>query len=563
MSITFDIINLSLENLNNSKILLITFYFEHKEKNISWKFDKAYDVIINYFNILINEVPNLSRPPLLNDFNNEVELFKQKLKEYIDNLFKRKEIYKLFSFQKFFEFPDELNENPIVIDSLSNITEFNILDFYFFEPYLFISCGNSNSLKALSFLFSYFEPKGICLTYKMNNSPGSYGEKKLSEISKKEDEKYVTKFKRIKDFLFFGYNNGNIEIIDFNNDKKEPSIYTKIENIESKMSINENYKITNIFYKVDKGLLYIFIENDKKLSIYEINNKNHVKDIKLSENAIIYSYISFNMNRIFIIDSLGTFWIYELIEEINTVNLLQASYTKLNISTAQIFNEKNNDQSLNIFIGESDKVHLYQYSNKNNTFTLKLTCEIYFKINYIIYVNQYKCLLIGCNNGTIQIWKDSSKNPEYILESGYPSIDKLFYDEKNKYIFINNKNNLKIMEINFEKLLINENDKNEENEEEKKKVNLIAETLKDEGDKEIEKNMRLLSKAFQTPQSSTNKNKNSKIKGNTLEDKKNNENENNKIDIGKRVEEDEINIDKNEYNYEVRNIDILDGWDEW
>ena len=75
--------------------------------------------------------------------------------------------------------------------------------------------------------------------------------------------------------------------------------------------------------------------------------------------------------------------------------------------------------------------------------------------------------------------------------------------------------------------------------------------------------MRLLSKAFQTPQSSTNKNKNSKIKGNTLEDKKNNENENNKIDIGKRVEEDEINIDKNEYNYEVRNIDILDGWDEW
>jgi hypothetical protein len=556
MSITFDIINISIDNSNETgKVILINCIFEYKD--ITWKIEKTYDMIIKYFNDLINIIPNILRPPLIIECNNNIELFKQKFKEYFNNLLKRKEIYKLFSFQKTFEFPEELIEKQITIDTLSNITEYNIFDFYFYEPYLFISCGNSNSLKALGFLFSYFEPKGYYLIYKINNLPSSYGEKKLTEISKNESEKYITKFKRIKDFLFLGYNNGNIEIISFNKDKKEPFIYSKIDNIENKMSINENYKISNIFYKVEKGLIYIFIENDKKVSIYEINNNNHFKDIKLTDNPIIYSYISFDMNKIFVIDSYGTFWIYDLIEEINEVKLLQASYTKLyNITTAQIFNEKNNDQTLNIFIGESNKVHLYQYSNKNNKFSLKLTCNIQFKINYIIYVNQYKCLMIGCDNGTIQIWKDSLKAPEYIIESGYLSIDKLFYDDKNKYIFINNNKNLKIIEIDLENILINENDEREINEEEKNKKNMIAETLKDEEDKVAENNILLLSKAFQTPESSPNQNK---------EDKKDKifENKNEKhLSIDKDTENDS-NIDENEYNYEVRNIDSLDGWNEW
>lgn len=555
MSINFDIINIKVENLNESeKVLLIAFIFEHKEKNLTWKLEKAYDVIIYYFNDLINKVPNFIRPPLLIECNNKIELYSQKLKEYIDILLKRKEVYNLFSFQKFFEYPDELLEKQITIDTLSNITENNIFDFYFYEPYLFISCGNSNSSKALSFLFTYFEAKGLYLTYKINNSPGSYGEKKLTEISKKGDEQYVTKFKKIKDFLFLGYNNGNIGIIDFNNEKKEPNIYTKIENVESSISLNGNYKISNIFYKAEKGLIYIFIENEKKVSIYEINHKNHIKDIKLTEYPIIYSYISFEMKKIFVIDSYGTFWIYELLCDSNTVKLLQASYTKLyNISTAQIFNQKNNDQTLNIFVGESDKVHIYQYSNKNNNFILKLICEIKFKINYIIYIKKYKCLMIGCNNGTIQIWKDSSKIPEFIIESGYSNIDKLFYDEINNYIFINNNKNLKIIEIDLEKILINVN------EEEKNSKNMIAETLKDEDDKVAENNMILLSKAFQTPKSSSNKNeKNINDKsGEEVENKKEINNKEN------RDTEDESNIDENEYNYEVRNIDGLDGWNEW
>ena len=57
--------------------------------------------------------------------------------------------------------------------------------------------------------------------------------KKLVEVSKTEGEQYITKIKKIKDLLFLGYNNGNIEIINFNNEKKEPSIYSKIENIIS------------------------------------------------------------------------------------------------------------------------------------------------------------------------------------------------------------------------------------------------------------------------------------------------------------------------------------------
>ena len=561
MSITFDIINISVENLNESKkVLLITFILEHKIKNITWKFEKAYDVIMNYFTDLVNKVPNVSNPPSLRECNNNIEIFKQKLKEYINNLFTRKEIYKLFSFQKFFEFPDELIEKQITIDTLTNITEYNVLDFYFFEPYLFISCGNSNSFKALSFLFSYFEVKGFYLIYKINNMPGSYGEKKFEIFSKKENEKYATKIKKIKDFLFLGYNNGSIDIISFNNEKNEPFIYSQIENVESRMSINENYKISNMFYKQEKGLIYTFVEKDKKCSVYEINNKNHFKDIELTQNPIIYSYISFDMNRLFVIDSYGTFWMYQLIEETNTVNLLQASYTKLyNISSAEIFNEKNNDQTLNIFIGTTDKFYLYQYSNKNNNFTLKLSFDVQFKIKSIIYSHQHKCLIIGCDNGTIQIWKDSSKTPIYIIETGYSNINKLFYDEKNKYVFINHNKDLKILEINLEKILINESEGKEEGEDEKNKVNIIAENIKDEEDKVEENNMRLLSKAFQTPQSSSS---NQVEKEKLKEDKKDLSEKKiykNNLDLANKDSEN----DENEINYEVKSIGSLDGWDEW
>ena len=566
MSINFEITNISLDKSNNiESVILISFSFEYKIKNLEWKFDKAYDIFIDYFNKLMLKVPNVSKPPLITDYVNNAEQFLPKLKGYISNLFKRKEIYKLVSFQKLFEFPDELIENQITIDTLSNITEYNILDFYFDEPYLFISSGNSNSVRALSFLLSYFQVKGFFFIYRMNSSPGSYGEKKLVIVNKREEEKYITKIKRIKDFLFLGFNNGSIEILSFNKEKKELFNYSNVDNIESKLSINENFKISNLFYKSEKGLIYVFIEKAKKVCIYEINSNNHIKDIVLTENPIIYSHISFDMKKLFVIDSNGTFWIYELNLEENTVKLLQASYTKLNdISTTKIFKEKTNDQTLNIFVGLSDKVQLYQYSNKSNSFTLKLECNTQFKVNSIIYVNQYKCLIIGCENGTIQFWKHSSKNPEYILETGYPKVNKIFYDEKSKYIFINCNKDLKIFEINLENILINDN------EEKEKDDSIIAETLKDEGDKVVENNIMLLSKAFQTPESSPNQSlisnekiKSKEINNNINENSEITNDEKNDLNISNKETEDEINIEENEYNYEVRKADSLDGWSEW
>lgn len=544
MSIICDINNISRDNLNKEEVLLINLTFEDKKRNKNWELKKNYDSIILYLNDLVNKISNVSKPPMIIQYNNNLELFISKLKEYINNLLTRKEIHKLFSFQKFFEFPDELLEKQIIIDTLSNITEYNILDFYFYEPYLFISTGNLNSIKALSFLFSFYEVKGFYLIYEINTS-NSYGEKKLKEIFKKENEKYVTKIKIINDFLMLGYNNGSVEIFNLNMGKTLPSIYSTIENIESKMSVNENFKIVNMFFQHEKGLLYIFIEKNKKVCIYDINNGNHIKDIQLSESSIAFSYINFSMNKIFIIDFYGTFMIYELTGLSNNIKLLQASYTKLNdISTTEIFNEKNNEQTINIFVGNSDKVYLYQYSNKDNIFSLKMSCDIQFKIKSIKYVNQYKCLLIGCNNGTIQIWKDSSKYPEYIIESGYLNIDKLFYDNKNKYIFISNEKNLKIMEINLEKIL---ND--DENKDENSNKNTIGETLKDEGDKVEENNMIKIIKAYQTSESN-------EPKINSVEDKENNKKED-------KIIEELSDTNQNNINYEVRSIGSLDGWDEW
>ena len=382
----------------------------------------------------------------------------------------------------------------------------------------------------------------------------------MIEIFKKDDEKCITKIKKIKNFLFCGYEDGRVDIFSLNKEKGDFYIYSRIEIEKNSISINNNFKISNIFYNNEKGLVYIFWEKGKKVSIYEINYNKHIKEIELTDNAILFSYINLKMNRILVIDSYGTFWIYELIQEDNSVKLLQASYNKLSdISSVEIFNEKNNDQTINIFIGKNDKVLLYQYSNENNNFILKLACDIKFRINSIIYLKRHKCLLIGCNNGTIQIWKDTSKMPEYILDSGYDKINKIFFDENNKYLFICDDKNIKILEINLENILIKE-----ENNEDNKNIIDISETLKDEGDKLVENNILLINQAFQTPLCSDKRD----IINNNEENMKEGEiNEQNKINKEDMIENKETEIhsdlEENKYEYEVRSIGSLDGWDEW
>ena len=266
------------------------------------------------------------------------------------------------------------------------------------------------------------------------------------------------------------------------------------------------------------------------------------------------------MGIIFVVDSDGTFWMYELNIGDNSVKLLQASYTKFHdISFVEIYKEKNNVQTLNIFVGKTDKIYLYQYSNKNNNFNLILICDVKYKITYITYLKVYKCLFIGCNNGTIQIWKDTSKMPEYIIDSGYEKINKLFFDEKNKYLFICDDKNIKILEINLENILIKE-----ENNEDNKNIIDISETLKDEGDKLVENNILLINQAFQTPLCSD---KREKINNNEENMKEGEINEQNKINKEDMIENKETEIhsdsEENKYKYEVRSIGSLDGWDEW
>ena len=556
MSVTFEILNISIEDLNESEsMILINFLFECKEKNLTWKFDKPYEILYSYFRILSSKIPDIPKLPLLNKQyileQNQKEQFMQNLKEYLSVFFKRKEVYTFSSFQRLFEFPDSITEKIITIDTLSNINENNIIDFYFYDPFLFISCGNSNSSRALSFLFSYFQSKGSLITYKFNSTPGAYGEKKLIEMYKKDSEYYVTKIKKIKNLLFCGFGDCTFDIFNLNKEKNDFYIYSRIEMEKSAINLNNNAKIANIFYNDEKGYVYIFLEKTKKVSIYEINYNKHIKDIELSDNDIDFSYINFKMGIIFVVDSNGTFWMYELNTVDNTVKLAQASYTKFyDISFVEIYREKNNDQTLNIFIGKNDKIYLYQYSNKNNNFNLILICDVKYKITYIIYLKVYKCLFVGCNNGTIQIWKDTSKMPEYIIDSGYEKINKLFFDENNKYLFICDDRNIKILEINIENILNNENKTNEKDINNKNIIN-ISETLKDESDKTVENNVMLIGKAFQTPISSDKKNskKEEEIK---IENK-----------IDEKEAEIQTNSSENEYKYEVNSIGSLDGWDEW
>ena len=569
MSVTFDINNISLEDLNDlERMLLISFKFEYKDKNLSWQFEKPYEILFDYFKLLSNKIPNISPLPLLSKYNfrdpNVAEQIKQNIIQYLSDLLKRKEVLKFSSFQRLFEFPDSITEKIITIDTLSNINDNNIIDYCFYDPFLFISSGNPNSSRALSFLFSYFDTKGSLISYKLNNS-GAYGEKRLIENFKKDSDNYITKIEHIKHFLFCGYSDGCVDIFNINEKKIDFYIYSKIQSEKNALSINDSYKIANIFYNKEKGFVYIFYEKDRKVSLYEINTNNHIKDIELVDNPIKFSYITFEINIIFLIDSYGTFWIFKLKQEDNSVKLLQASYIKLyDISSAEIYHEQNNDQTLNVFLGKNDKIYLYQYSSINNNFTLKLRCDVKFKINSIIYSKLNKCLFFGCDNGTVQIWKDTTKTPEYIIDSGYDKINKLFFDEKNKYLFISEDKSIKILEINLDDILLGEN-----KEEDPIKDNIIniSETSKEERKNIFEKNMILIGKAHQTPFRSDKKDKKNNEEDKKEEDKKEEniiEIKNDKGEINEDKEtEIQTNSEENEYKYEVRSIGSLDGWDEW
>ena len=66
MSVTFEIFNISIEELNETEsMILINFFFECKEKNLTWKFDKPYEILESYFNILSSKIPDIPHLPSL------------------------------------------------------------------------------------------------------------------------------------------------------------------------------------------------------------------------------------------------------------------------------------------------------------------------------------------------------------------------------------------------------------------------------------------------------------------------------------------------------------------
>ena len=115
--------------------------------------------------------------------------------------------------------------------------------------------------------------------------------------------------------------------------------------------------------------------------------------------------------------------------------------------------------------------------------------------------------------------------PEYILDSGYDKINKIFFDENNKYLFICDNDNKNIIDI--------------------------SETYKkDEGDKVVDNNILLLNKVFQTFLCSDKRDKVNNNEENIKEGEINEENKINKEDVIESKEtEIHSDLEENEYKY--------------
>ena len=305
---------------------------------------------------------------------------------------------------------------------------------------LIVGCAydlNQNLLSKMNF-WSKKDKKGQLSIYKINNNQEQshvlFGQIDTdSEIS-------CLNYSEEKNIILVGYFNGSVEIFDLPEYSESQQSFIKLKPKNTIETNNKKNRIINIGYNPSTNYFYSASYKDIMINIGNIDNKKIEYSIPGSEFDLCgFSYIDkYNnlVDLVFEIDIKGKIYIGLVNHEAKSLSLLYVLADQLpQITLFKVSYEFNHlyigdkDGNLEIFSFDINKnidnetktkiIRIFNtsFSNKNiqNKFANMITRNFPYKINDIWYNPRRKEILVGLNNGTVQILSHFKNFAEYII----------------------------------------------------------------------------------------------------------------------------------------------------
>ena len=304
------------------------------------------------------------------------------------------------------------------------------------------------------------DKKGQLNIYKINNTQEqSYIS--LGEIDTESEISCLCASEETKNLLV-GYYNGTIQIFDL---VELAGSFNELKAKNTFVINNKNNRILNIGFNPSDNYFYAACYDDIMISMGQINNKT-IETFPGSENNLCgFNYIDKYDHALkdFVIemDEEGKLYIGVIDKESKSLNLLfvftvqlpKLCFFKANFENNHIYigDKEGNIEIMSFNISHSSEKEVdikvekifntCLSGNQQNKFSSLITGNFPYKINDIWFNPRKKEIILGLENGTVQILSHFKNFAEYIIyednkNKEKKSVNKLYFDKLNSILYI-------------------------------------------------------------------------------------------------------------------------------
>ena len=391
--------------------------------------------------------------------------------EFINNISSRSDILNSQYYIDFFKLEnhfEELKKNePRIKFSISNLRH-EVSDIILLEKsaVLIVGCAHDLNHPLLSKMnfWSKKEKKGQLNIYKISSNQ-EQGYLLFGQIETDSEISCLIACEETKN-LMVGYFNGALEVYDLPEYDENQQIFLKLSPKKVLEVSNKKNRIINIGFNPLNNYFYTACYKESVINIGKIDTSKIDVSIPGSENDLcgfnyIHKYNTLN-DLVIEIDIKGKVYIGTINKEEKTINLLFV----LSVQLSQISTFKVNFEYNHIYIGDKEgNLEIYSFdipkNNENeieaktkilrilntslsksqqNKFTQVITRNFPYKINDVWYNPRKEEILVGLDNGTVQILSHFKNFAEYIIyndkKSREKGINKMYFSKLNSILYI-------------------------------------------------------------------------------------------------------------------------------
>ena len=391
--------------------------------------------------------------------------------EFINNISYRSDIINSQYYIDFFQLEnhfEEIKKNEPKLKFLICNLKHEISSIILLEKLdiLIVGCANSlnqNLLSKMNF-WSKKDKKGQLNIYKINNNQ-EQNYTLFGQIDTNSEISCLCVSEETKNILV-GYFNGIIEVYDLPEYLDNQQIVSKLIPKNIVEVNNKKNRIINIGYNPSNNYYYTACYKDLMINIGKIDNSKNELSIPGSEYDLCgFNYINKYNNilseLVIEIDIKGKVYIGTINKEEKSLSLLFVLFIQL--SEISIF--KVNFEYNHIYIGDKEgNLEIYSFgvsknnenetktkilkifnttlsNNQQNKFTQVITRNYPYKINDIWYNPRKEEILVGLDNGTLQIFTHFKNFAEYIIYKDKNSkdnkgINRMYFSKLNSILYI-------------------------------------------------------------------------------------------------------------------------------